>query len=459
MKKTKKIPALSAPPAASPAFRIPFFAISGHDIPGEVAAFLKNVPVETEAEQIARSALEQIRAGGDRAVATLMKKFNRVTLSPRRFPISAKEMDAAAGRMSPAFRKAVAMTVRHVERFSRAGLRKDWSLSTSGGGRVGERFLPLQRMGAYIPGGVSPLASTALMTLPLARVAGVRERVACTPCRPDGSVDPHILYALREGGATEAYRLGGIQAIGAMAYGTETIRRVDKIVGPGGPYVTAAKRLVYGDVALDMVAGPSEVAVLCDESAGAAQVAADILSQAEHGTGHERTLCVTSSQSQAFEIRDELWKQGTRLPRWNRIRQVLEQRSMLIHTADLRVGMEIVNAFAPEHFELWVEKAARWLPQVRCAGAVFVGPWTPESAGDFVAGPSHVLPTGGSARFASGLTVEDFRRRMSVVELARADLKRQITAIETFAGIERLPAHGISARKRLEARPRGRTPR
>ena len=418
--------------------------------PRALGAFLQAPAVDPAAERVARRALERVRREGDRAVALLTARFNRTRLSPRAFRVPAAEIKAASAIMEPSFRRAVARVLANVRRFARAGLRADWHIDTPGGGRIGERFVPLGRVGVYVPGGVSPLASTALMTVPLAAVAGVREIVACTPTGPDGRVDPHILFALDRAGATEIYRLGGIQAIGAMAFGTETLRGVDKIVGPGGPYVTAAKRLAYGRVALDMVAGPSEIAVLADGSARAAHVAADLLSQAEHGTGHERTLCVTTSAALAGAVRRELERQAAELPRTDAIRRVLERRSLIVVVRDLAQGTDIVNRFAPEHLEILARRASRLVPEIRCAGAVFIGPWTPESAGDFVAGPSHVLPTGGSARYFSGLTVEDFRRRMSVLELGRRDLADMLPAIREFSRVESLPAHGRSAERRLE---------
>ena len=414
--------------------------------------FLAAPAVDPESEVLAARVLARIRRQGDREVARCMQAFNGIRLAPARFRVDPAEIRAAASAVPPVFRRAVDDVLRRVRRFARAGLRPDWEIRAPRGGRLGERFVPLDRVGVYVPGGASPLASTALMTVPLAAVAGVSEIVATTPCGPDGRVNPHILYALGRAGATEVYRLGGVQAVGALAYGTKTIRRVDKIVGPGGPFVTAAKRLVYGTVALDMVAGPSEIAVLADDSARAESVAADLLSQAEHGTGHERTLLVTTSAALAVAVRSELAVQAASLPRQAAIARVLSRRSMIVVVPDLPAGVDVINRFAPEHLEVLVRNPRRWLRRIRCAGAVFLGPWTPESAGDFVAGPSHVLPTGGTARYFAGLTVEDFRRRMSVIELTRGDLEEMLPVVETFAGVEELPAHGRSARARF---PRG----
>ena len=424
----------------------------GRSGPADLVRFLDAPPVSPEADRVAARALERIRREGDRAVAALTLQFTGAALSPRNFRVSAAELKSAARSVSPAFRRAARAVRARVLRFARAGLRADWSIRTPGGGRLGERFVPIQRVGLYIPGGASPLASTALMTVPLAQAAGVPEIAVCTPARADGSVDPHILHALQLCGVTEVYRLGGIQAVGALAYGTRMVPRVDLIAGPGGPYVTAAKRHVYGRVALDMVAGPSEIAVLCDGSASVEQVAADLLSQAEHGTGAERTLCVTTSASLARRLPAALAAMASAWPRWPMIRRVLEHNSRIVLVSSMEEGIRIINRFAPEHLEILAKQPRIWAARVIHAGAIFIGPWTPESAGDFVAGPSHVLPTGGSARYFSGLTAETFRRRMSVLELAESDLKAWYPAIAEFARIEGLPAHAESARRRLAAR-------
>ncbi len=414
-----------------------------------VERFLRMPPLDPGAEESARRVLAEVRAGGDRAVARCARRFDGARLAPAQFRVADAELAAASVAVSPEFRRAVRAVLRRVERFARAGRRPDWHIGTRGGGTIGERFVPLRRVGVYIPGGAAPLASTALMTVPLARVAGVPEIVACTPAGRGGRVDPHILCALRMAGATEVYRVGGIQAIAAMAYGTETIAPVDKIVGPGGPYVAAAKRLVYGAVALDMVAGPSEIAVLADDSADPSVVAADLLSQAEHGTGFERTLLATPSPALARAVRTELRRQAARLSRPGPIRRVLKERTLLAVTPDLETAIGLVNRFAPEHLEILTRDPGNAARRIANAGAVFLGPWTPESAGDFAAGPSHVLPTGGTARFFSGLTVEDFRRRMSVLRLTRRDLEELRPDIEEFARVEGLPGHAHSARVRL----------
>ena len=297
---------------------------------------------------------------------------------------------------------------------------------------MGEQFVPFERVGVYVPGGAAPLASTALMTATLAQVAGVKEIVACTPSDAEGSVNPVLLYALKVAGATEVYRIGGIQAVGLMAYGCGSVKKVQKIVGPGGAYVTAAKRQVYGDVALDLVAGPSEIAVLADETANPEHVAMDLFSQLEHGTGHEKALLVATSQEIAETVADAMLRIGPGLSRWGFLKGVLSGGLMLAVVEDEEAGIDLVNRFAPEHLELLVARPRRVLKKITCAGAIFMGPWTPESVGDFVAGPSHVLPTGGAAAMFSGLTVDDFRRRSSFVDFTRADLMEALPVIEAF---------------------------
>lgn len=415
-----------------------------------VERFLKRPAFDARAEQAAREVLAAIRQRGDAAVADGVRRFDRVELKPSAFAVTAEEFAAAERSVPLRFRRAVREAHRRIAAFSRAGLKKDWSIPTPRGGRVGERFVPYDRVGIYVPGGAAPLASTVLMSATLAQVAGVPEIVACTPCGRDGRVNPVLLLAMKVAGVTEAYKVGGIQAVGMMAFGTRTCRKVQKIVGPGGTYVTAAKRQVYGDVALDQVAGPSEIAVLADAGADARHVAADLLSQLEHGTGFEKALLVTPSARQAAAVAKELLSQTETLSRKEMILRAMRLGLLLVVVPSLADGAELCNRFAPEHLELMVAEPRRWLKAVRCAGAVFLGPWTPESAGDFVAGPSHVLPTGGAAALFSGLTVDDFRRRSSFVQFTRRDLGETLETIEAFGAIEGLDAHARSASIRFQ---------
>ena len=416
-----------------------------------IDAFFRRPIVPRQAEDTARAILRDVEKDGDRAVARYARQFDGATLKPSAFRVGDGEIARAGKAADAAFRKAAREADQRVTRFSRAGLRKNWRIASPGGGVLGEQFTPLDRVGAYIPGGASPLVSTSIMTVTLARVAGVREIVACTPCDSSGAVNPYVLYALNLAGATEIYRLGGVQAIGAMAYGTKTIARVQKIVGPGNVYVTAAKRLVYGHVDLDLVAGPSEVAVVADSTANPRHVAMDLLSQLEHGTGDEKALLITTSSRIAREVAELLPEEAGRLARGAWLKTVLAKNVLLLRVRGKAKALAAVNAFAPEHLELMVKNARSWLPGIRNAGAVFLGPFTPESAGDFAAGPSHVLPTGGTAAVFSGLTVDTFRKRTSVIGFTRKDLEQVLPVIEAFGRVEELDAHAKSARIRLES--------
>lgn len=415
-----------------------------------VTNFIKRPAFDDTAEVVAHEVLSEIRSGGNKAVAKYCRKYDKVDLKASEFEVKRADLIAARQEISRECLAAVRESHKRVKEFAVAGLRKDWSISTKRGGSVGEQFKPLDRVGVYVPGGAAPLASTAIMTVTLARAAGVLEIVACTPCGKDKKIDPVLLHALEVAGATEVYRVGGIQAIGLMAYGSRTVKKVQKIVGPGGAYVTAAKRQVYGHVALDLVAGPSEIAILADVTADPRFVAADLLSQAEHGTGHEKALLVTTSAKLAEAVQVEIEKQVVELPRAKAINQVIKKGMLLVVVNTLDEGMDLCNMFAPEHFEILVREPNRWVKRVTSAGAVFLGTWSPETVGDYVAGPSHVLPTGGAAEMFSGLTVDDFRRRTSYISFTRADLLDTLPTIETLAKVEGLEAHARSASIRFE---------
>lgn len=399
------------------------------------------------AEKAAAEVLADIRKCGDKAVAKYVRKFEGARLKPSDFLVG--EMDFS--KIDKSIIKAVKDAHARVMKFSKASLREGWSMATPRGGSAGEFYSPMDRVGVYVPGGTAPLASTSIMTVTLAKAAGVKEIVACTPAGKTGEVNPVLVYALKLAGATEIYRVGGIQAIGMMAYGTKTCRKVQKIAGPGNAFVTAAKRQVYGYVAIDQVAGPSEIAVLTDGSVSPKWIAADLLSQAEHGSGWEKSLCVCTTQKFAEEIKAEVLRQTKTLSRREIVQRVIDKDGILIVVVkSVKEGMAVVNRFAPEHFEIMTKDALEVMKGVRSAGAVFAGAWTPESAGDFVAGPSHVLPTGGAANMFNGLTPDDFRRRHSFVAFTREDLAETKTTIEKFAEVEGLDAHGRAATIRFE---------
>jgi len=416
-----------------------------------VEKFLRRPAFAPEAESVAAEVLDDIKQRGNPAVLAAVRRFDGATLKTSEMLLSQEELATAVKGVPTRIKRAVRDAHARVKLFAEAGMRDAWQMETAHGGFLGECFSPMERVGVYVPGGTAPLASTAIMTVTLAKCAGVPEIVACTPCGRDKTVNSVLLYALKIAGATEIYKVGGIQAIGMMAFGTRSVAPVQKITGPGNAYVTAAKRQVYGYVGIDQVAGPSEIAVLADTSANPAWVAADLLSQAEHGSGEEKSLLVTDSLAMAQEVKKELLLQQTTLSRRELIGRVIKKNGiLLVVVPDLKQGIELVNRFAPEHFEIMTANARELLNQVRCAGAVFIGGWTPEAAGDFIAGPSHVLPTGGAARMFNGLTADDFRRRHSFVEYTQADLAETRASIETFAEVEGLDAHGRSAAIRFE---------
>ncbi len=416
-----------------------------------VEKFLERSAFDQDAEKVAADVLADIRKLGNVAVLAAAKKFDDVALKASEMRVSKAELNAAVKETSVAVQNAVRDAHARVKLFAEASTRENWQMKTANNGYLGEFFSPMDRVGVYVPGGTAPLASTAVMAVTLAKCAGVKEIVACTPCGKDKRVNPVLLYALKIAGATEIYKIGGVQAIGMMAFGTQSVEPVQKIAGPGNAYVTAAKRQVYGFTAIDQVAGPSEIAVLADDSVNPAWVAADLLSQAEHGSGHEKSFLVTNSLRFAETVRTELLEQLETLSRAEIIQKVINANGIIFAVVpNLKQGIELVNRFAPEHFEIMTRNARSLVNLVRCAGAVFVGKWTPEAVGDFVAGPSHVLPTGGTARMFNGLTVDDFRRRHSLVKYTKDDLAETRATIETFTEVEGLDAHGRSVSIRFE---------
>ena len=394
-------------------------------------------------EERTRVILQDVLTRGDAALLELTERFDGAKLTADQLAVTKAELLSV--RADEGLRAAVETTRRNVECFSRKSLRKNWSAKNAQGAKVGEKFDPFQRVGIYIPGGSAPLVSTALMTVTLAKVAGCPEIVVCTPCGRDGSINPALLYAARSAGATDIYRAGGAQAIAAMAYGTATIRRVQKIFGPGNAYVVAGKRLLFGRVAVDLLPGPSEVLVLADDTANPTFVAADLLAQAEHGSGYERVWLVTTSAKILEATEKEIAKQLPRLTRRELIQRALDDSGWLIQVKSLDDAVALVNEFAPEHCEVMTRTAARVAQRILTAGAIFLGGHSPTVLGDYVAGPSHELPTGGAGASFGGLTVDQFQRRTSVVEYNRAALKTSLATVKKFAEVEGLDAHGRSA--------------
>ena len=404
------------------------------------AACASSSLLDSKIEEAVRSVIADVQARGDAAVVELTERFDRVKLSAEQLRVT-----GPTPKVDARLQKAVATAHKNIAAFAKRSLRKDWRMRNRQGGMVGEKFDPLQRVGIYVPGGTAPLVSTVLMTATLAKVAGCPEIVVCSP----PPINPALLCAARIAGTTEIYQVGGAQAIAAMALGTPTIKRVAKIFGPGNAYVTAAKRLLFGVVGIDMLSGPSELLVLADESADPRLIAADMLAQAEHGSGYERVWLVTTSERIFTETPKEASLQATALKRADFIRRALENNCVLVLAKDLKQAIEIANRFAPEHCELMTKNNPKVLRQLKTSGAVFLGPWTPTVVGDYVAGPSHALPTGGAGAWFAGLTVDQFQRRTSVIEFSRVALEKSLPALEAFGKVEGLDAHVASARIRF----------
>ena len=421
---------------------------------GEIAARLAEVTAPSSlfdpvVEQRTRDIVEAVRAGGDEALLGFTERFDGAKLTAEQLTVTQAEFMRAALGADESLREAVALAHKNILNYSKRCLRKNWKSRNAQGAMVGEKFDPFQRVGVYIPGGMAPLVSTALMTVTLAKAAGCPEIVVCTPCGKDGSVNPALLYAARVAGATEVYRVGGAQAIAGMALGTPTIRRTQKIFGPGNAYVVAAKRLLVGYVAIDLLPGPSELLVLADDTAKAKFAAADLIAQAEHGSGYERVWLVTPSAKLLNAVEKEIVKQLPKARRRHLAGPVLTNNSWAIQTKTLDDAITLTNQLAPEHLEIMTRNAGKVSERITTAGAIFLGAWTPTVLGDYVAGPSHTLPTGGAGLSFPGLTADMFQRRTSLVEYPKPALKRSLKAVQKFAEMEGLDGHGRSAEIRF----------
>ena len=400
-------------------------------------------------EERARGIIEAVRTRGDEALAELTARFDGATLSVEQRGVTAAELLTASITATPELRAGVSEAHKNIAKFARRSRRKGWSAKNSHGATVGEKFDPFTRVGIYIPGGTAPLVSTALMTITLAQVAGCPEIVVCTPPGRDGSINPALLFAANTAGATEIHKVGGAQAIAALALGTASLRPVQKIFGPGNAYVVAAKRLLVGRVAIDLLPGPSEVCVIADDTANPAFIAADLLAQAEHGSGSERTWLLTPSAALLKAVQKEITRQLPRLSRREFIEKALAANGWLVQVKDLTAAIAAANRLAPEHCEVMTKNARTLSAGLVTSGAIFLGGDSPTVLGDYVAGPSHTLPTGGSGLSFAGLTVDQFQRRTSVVEYTRPALKKALKAVQLFAQLEGLDAHGRSAEVRL----------
>jgi histidinol dehydrogenase len=416
---------------------------SDPDFSSALRALQRHAEPHPQVRKTVQDVLTAVRDEGDSALFEFTERFGGPKLSAKKLRVTGQP------KIDASIKEAIAIAHANVLAFARKSLRENWTMKNAQGGLVGERFDAFPRVGIYVPGGTAPLVSTAVMTVTLAKAAGVPQIVVATPTGPDGAVNDALQYALEFCGATEVYRVGGAQAIGALAYGTETIRPVQKIFGPGNAYVVEAKRQVFGHVAIDLLPGPSEILVLADSTANPAWIAADLLAQAEHGKGSS-ILFVTNSAKLLKSVEKEITTQLATLTRQEPLAGVLAQDCALILVKSLKDAVPIANDFAPEHISIVTADDDKIAAQIHTTGAIFLGGYSPVAAGDFLAGPSHTLPTGGAGRSFPGLTVDMFQRRTSFVRLDAKSLKKSVPTIAKFSELEGLDAHGRSATIRFD---------
>ena len=392
--------------------------------------------------------LDAVEKEGDAALQRLIKEIDKVDAP---LEVTDSEVDAACALVPEVVAEAIRAAKKNIEAFHKAQLPREIRVETAPGVVCIQRPVPIRRVGLYIPGGSAPLFSTVLMLAVPAALAGCRERILCTPCRKDGSVAPEVLFAARECGVTRVFRVGGAQAVAAMAFGTETVPKVDKIFGPGNPYVTLAKQIVSGrNTAIDMPAGPSEVMVLADGSTPAAFAAADLLSQAEHGKDSTAVL-VTTERDYADKVLKEVEIQKKALPRDAQVDGSLAH-SFAVVFPTLREVVDFAEEYAPEHLIVSLKNAAEVADEITAAGSVFIGPWSPESAGDYASGTNHTLPTSGWALSCSGVNMDSFMRKMTLQELSRDGLASLAPVIVNMARAEGLDAHARAVTLRIEGK-------
>ena len=394
--------------------------------------------------------LADVKQRGDAALIEYTNRFDRVALtSAAALEIPRAELARALANLPVAQRTALETAAARVRDYHQRQLAQSWSYVDADGTRLGQQVTALERVGIYVPGGKAAYPSSVLMNALPAKVAGVDEIIMVVPT-PGGERNPLVLAAAALAGVDRVFAVGGAQAVAALAYGTKTIRRVQKIFGPGNAYVSMAKRLLVGRVAIDLLAGPSDLLVLADDTANPKFAAADMLAQAEHGSGHERVWLVTTSAKILNAVEKEISKQLPKLPRREFIQRVLDRNTWLIQVASVADAVALANQVAPEHCEVITRDARRVSGGIVTAGAIFLGNWSPTVLGDYVAGPSHVLPTDGAGASFAGLTVDQFQRRTSVVEYNRASLKKALKSVKKFAELEGLGAHGKSAEARMK---------
>ena len=408
--------------------------------------FSRAVP-QVDVEAVVAEVIRRVRAEGDAALYEFCEKWDGAKLTSLR--VSAEEIEEAVAAVEPAFLEILKEAAANIRRFHEKQVRTSFLQNEQSGVVTGQKIIPLDRAGLYVPGGTAAYPSTVLMDAIPARIAGCREVVMVTPPDKQGKINPVILAAAWVAGVDQIYKVGGSQAIAALAYGTESIPRVDKIVGPGNAFDAEAKKQVYGTVAIDMIAGPSEILIVADSSANAKFVAADLLSQAEHDRLASAVL-VTDDAALASEVQAEIERQLPLLARQEIARESIDKNGKIILAETLDEAIDISNAIAPEHLELCVSDPFAWLDRVRHAGSIFMGNYCPEALGDYFAGPNHTLPTSGTARFSSPLSVDDFVKKTQYTYYTAEALGRVAEKVAYFADREGLTAHARSARIRLE---------
>jgi histidinol dehydrogenase len=404
--------------------------------------------VDAEILGVASRIVDDVRTRGDVALRELTLQLDTVDIED--FRVTPEEIEEAVAACDSEFLEALTVAAGAIEDFHRRQVQQSWFTTQEGGVFLGQKVTPLSRVGIYVPGGRALYPSSVLMNAIPAVVAGVDEIAMVVPPASDGTVNPYTLAAAAEAGITEIYKVGGAQAIAALAYGTDTIARVDKIVGPGNAYVTAAKKLVMGDVGIDMLAGPSEVLILADETAVPAFVAIDLMAQAEHDP-RASTYLVTIDADLPDLVDEALALLLEESPRGDITKRSLEDNGVVIVCPDIVAALDASDLIAPEHLEVQMSDPFELLGSIRNAGAIFLGPWTPESVGDYVAGPNHVLPTGGTARFSSPLSVDDFVKKSSVLSYSLEALEMDSSTVLEIAGKEGLWAHARAVSLRVEA--------
>ncbi len=397
-------------------------------------------------DDVVRAIIEDVRARGDAAVLDYTEKFDGVR--PEALRVSPEELADAWNATDDDFKQTLSLAAENIRAYHALQIRRDYVKTDVPGAILGQRVLPMASAGLYIPGGTASYPSSVLMNAIPAKLAGVTRVALATPPCKDGRVSPAILAAAKVAGVDEIYKCGGAQAIAALAYGTESVPAVDKIVGPGNIYVATAKRMVYGQVAIDMIAGPSEILVVADAQSSPVCVAADLLGQAEHDK-IARAMLVTDSEALALSVRAEVEKQLETLPRKVIARASIDDFGAALVVDTLEEALQAANAAAPEHLELCVDDPFALLPLVRNAGSVFLGRYAPEALGDYFAGPNHTLPTGGTARFSSPLSVDDFVKKMSFTYYTKEALQQDARRIADFARREGLDAHARSVEARV----------